>query len=362
MSAVPEAGAYEKRADMRSDKSGHRSGDPGRPGGRPIGRRTVPAPTRAGPRLMMIAGCVLLAACRARAPQALGTLEYDRVALPAPVAEKIVSIHVREGQQVAAGARLLTLERTRTRAQTEAARAEAQRQREALSELEAGARVEQIAQARANLAAAQAAARDANAYYARLRPLGARQLVAAADVDRARAAAGSASAQVVQAQAALDELLNGTRAEDIAQGVAAVRAAEAQAQAQQATLDKLDVLAPRAGRIDSLPYRLGDQAPVGAPLAILLVGDAPYARVYVPEPIRAHVEVGDAARVFVDGRAQALPGRVRTIRSEPSFTPYYALIGDDAARLSYLAEISLGKDAANLPAGLPVRVELGSAR
>ena len=45
------------------------------------------------------------------------------------------------------------------------------------------------------------------------------------------------------------------------------------------------------------------------------------------------------------------------IRSEPSFTPYYALIGEDAARLSYLAEVSLGGEAAELPAGLPVRVE-----
>ena len=138
---------------------------------------------------------------------------------------------------------------------------------------------------------------------------------------------------------------------------AAVRAADAQATAQSATLDKLDVRAPRAGRIDSIPYKLGDQAPVGAPLAILLVGDAPYARVYVPEILRANVEVGDKARVFVDGRDAALDGTVRMIRSEASFTPYYALIGKDAARLSYLAEIALGKDAAQLPAGVPVRVE-----
>jgi HlyD family secretion protein len=300
---------------------------------------------------------LLLAACGKDAPQALGTLEYDRVTLPAPVAEKIVAIDVREGQQVEAGARLLTLERTRTEAQTEAAKAEAQRQREALGELEAGARSEQIAQARASVAAAQAAARDANAYYARLQPLGTRKLVAAADVDRARAAASSADAQVKLAQAALDELLNGSRREDIAQGEAAVRAAEAQATAQAATLDKLDVRAPRAGRIDSIPYKLGDQAPIGAPLAILLVGDAPYARIYVPETLRANVKVGDRARVFVDGRDAAFEGSVRMIRSESSFTPYYALIGKDAARLSYLAEIALGKDAAQLPAGVPVRVE-----
>ena len=270
----------------------------------------------------VIALAGLLGGCREDTPQALGTLEYDRITLPAPVAERIVSIEVREGQTVKEGVRLLTLERTRTAAQADAAQAEAQRQREALGELEAGARSERIAQARASVAVAQASARDANAALARLRPLAARKLVAAIELDRAIAAAGSANAQVRVAQAALDELRNGNRREDIAQGQAAVRAAEAQALAQSATLDKLVVRAPRAGRIDALPYRLGDQAPVGAPLAILLAGDAPYARIYVPEPLRANVKVGDRVQVFVDGRDGALAGSIRMIRSEPSFTPY----------------------------------------
>jgi HlyD family secretion protein len=139
-----------------------------------------------------------------------------------------------------------------------------------------------------------------------------------------------------------------------------VRAAQAQAQVSAVALGKLGVVAPRAGRVDSLPYKLGDQAPVGAPLAILLVGAAPHARIYVPEPLRAGIQAGDAARVFVDGREGSFAGRVRTIRTEPVFTPYYALIGKDAARLSYLAEIELGTDAAGLPAGLPVRVEFAA--
>lgn len=311
-------------------------------------------------RLVSLAlGLALLAGCRDDAPQALGTLEFDRVTLPAPAAERIVAIDVREGQPVAAGDRLVTLERTRTQAQAQAATAQAQRQAEALAELQAGARSEDIRRIRANLDAAQAQARDASAYYARLQPLGARQLVAAAEVDRARAAAGNAQAQVRAAQAALDELLHGTRQEQIAQGKAALRAAQAQAEAEQVTLRKLDLVAPRAGRIDAIPYKLGDQAPVGAPLVVMLVGQAPYARIYVPEPIRAGVAVGQRARVFVDGRDQAFEGTVRMIRSEPTFTPYYALTGEDAARLSYLAEIQLDAAAGELPAGVPVRVEFG---
>jgi HlyD family secretion protein len=305
-----------------------------------------------------IAACVLaLAACAEGPPQALGTLEFDRITVPAPVAERIASIEVHEGEQVAAGTVLLTLDSTRVVAETQATQAETQRRRDALAELEAGARGEQVRQARAGLAAAQAEAVDANAYFQRVTELAGRKLVAASDVDRARATASSADARVRQAEALLDELLHGTRREQIEQGRAALRGAEAAQAAQQAVLDKLRIVAPRDGRVDSLPYRLGDQAPIGAPLVVLLVGEAPHARIYIPEPIRFRVAVGDAVRVFVAGESAARAGRVRMIRSEPSFTPYYALTGEDVARLSFLAEVSLGGDAAGLAAGLPVRVE-----
>jgi len=302
-----------------------------------------------------------VAGCSKSPPQALGTLEYDRITLPAPAAERVVAIDVREGERVKAGQALLQLDPTHTQSELAAAEAQAQQQREVLAELQAGPRGEDIERARANLAAAQAQAREARAYYDRLVPLKGNGYVAAADLDRARAAAGNAEGQVAAARAALDELLHGTRPEQIAQAQAAVAAATAQASAQQVLLGKLAVVAPRAGRIDSLPYKLGDQAPMGAPVAILLTGDAPYARIYVPEQQRARVHIGDAIRVFVSGRDQPYAGKVRMIRSEPDFTPYYALIGDDAARLSYLAEVALGADAAELPAGLPVRVEFGGS-
>lgn len=313
-------------------------------------------------RALAFAALIALSGCREPPPQALGTLEYDRVTLPAPAFERIVEIPVREGERVRAGQVILKLEAERSESQLAALQADVRRQQAALVELQVGPRSEAIAQARAQLNAAQAQARDAAAYLTRVEPLGRRQLVAAADVDRARAASAQAAAQVRAAQAALLELEHGTRSERLLQGEAWVQAAQAQARAQQLTLAKLAITAPRAGIVDSLPYRLGDQAPGGAALAVLLVGDAPYARVHVPEPIRRSVAVGQVARVFVGGRAEVLRGKVRMIRSEPSFTPYYALIGDDAARLSYLAEIELfDAQAKNLPAGLPVRVEFDTA-
>ncbi|MCF7750826.1 HlyD family efflux transporter periplasmic adaptor subunit [Bacillus subtilis subsp. subtilis] len=306
------------------------------------------------------AAAVLLAACHPAPPEALGTLEWDRITVPAPAAETIVAVSVVEGQRVPAGAPLLQLETTRSAAQLAALQAQSERAGQALEELEHGPRAEDIAQARANVAAARAQAVEASAYYARLQPLGRQRLVAAADVDRARAAAGNAQGVVRAAEQALLALEHGTRVEQVAQGAASLQAAQAQQAEQAVTLTKLALVAPRAGVVDALPYRLGDQPPVGAPLAVLLVGEHPYARVYLPAPLRTSVAVGQAAQIHLQGRDGALAGRVRAVRSDPVFTPYYALSGEDATRLSYLAEIELvDKDTAalaRLPAGVPVRV------
>ena len=232
------------------------------------------------------------------------------------------------------------------------------RDRAQLEELKIGPRQEQIAQAQAQLAALRAQSAEATAYYRRVQPLARQRLIAAAELDRARAAAGNAEASVRAAEQVWLERVHGSRAQDIAQGQAAADAAQAQQVVQGVNLQKLQLRAPRDGVVDALPYRQGDQAPIGAPLAVMLVGERPYARVYLPQPLRLQVKVGQAAQVQLEGGSTVLKGHVRSIRSEPSFTPYYALTGDDVERLSYLAEIEVdtATDMQKLPAGLPVQV------
>lgn len=305
----------------------------------------------------LVLAALVLAGCQRDTDDAPGTLEYDRITLPAPAGERIVAQHVRAGESVRVGQPLLDLDPAHTQANLDAALADVRRQQEALAEGVAGPRQEDIARARATLASAQAQARDAQRYLERLQKVAQqeRDAVAASDLDRARANAQNTRGQADAARAALDQLLHGTRSEQLAQARAAVAAAQAQADALRVTLGKLHVVAPRDGRIDDVPYRLGDQAPVGAPLAIELVGDRPYARIYVPVAMRAQLKVGSAVQVRVQGRDQPLAGHVRLLRAEPVFTPYYALSGDDATRLSYLAEVTLDQPS-DLPAGLPVHV------
>jgi HlyD family secretion protein len=134
-----------------------------------------------------------------------------------------------------------------------------------------------------------------------------------------------------------------------------VEGAKATLRELELTRERYTVRAPRAGRVDALPFNPGDQPPRGAEVLSLLVGDAPYARVFIPASQRASFAPGDRLEVRVEGVATVFNATVRNIRNEASFTPYYALSGDDANRLVYRAELVLeGAAAAQLPAGLPV--------
>lgn len=302
---------------------------------------------------------LLLAACNQNANdiQVMGTLEWDRIELIAETAEPIVEIRVREGHQVQAGQVVLRQETMRYQAQldeAEAARAQAAAR---LAELKRGPRSERIAEARAKLAGADSVLDARNKDLERIRALVAKKLISTQDLDRARADRDSALATRDAARAALEELVTGTTAEELQQAQDALARAEAAVRVTRVTLERLTIVAPRAGRIDALPYKLGERPSPGAVVAVMLGGEAPYARVYVPETLRVQISPGRLAEVHLDGTKQAFAARVRTVSQEPTFTPYFALTERDRSRLSYVAEITLtGPEASGLPAGVPVRV------
>ena len=297
-----------------------------------------------------------LGGCAKEAPQALvGTLEWDRIAVTAELAEPVLRWAVAEGDKVEAGAVLLELDPRRQDARIAEARGNLAVNEGKLAELTHGARIETIDAARANLASAHAAETDAEAEYTRVAEMRKRELVAQSQLDQALAARNQHRAATQAVEAQLRELTHGTRPEQIEQAAAAVDAARATLNGLTLTRERLTVRAPRAGRVDALPFRAGDQPPLGAEVVSMLVGDAPYARVFVPAPRRAELKVGDRFEVRVEGVAEPFTAKLRSIRSEPSFTPYYALAGDDASRLVYRAELVLeGTAATDLPAGLPV--------
>ncbi|MBJ7537291.1 HlyD family secretion protein [Marinomonas transparens] len=288
---------------------------------------------------------------------AMGNIERDRISLSAPASEPIILVNVSEGQQVYQGDILLQLDSRSADALIAQREAELAQANAALSVLTAGTRPEQLSAALAALKATQAASKEAELKYQRVSKLYKSKVVGKADLDTARAARDSTKAKAQQTHDQWLELKNGAREEDIAQANAKVQAAQAALLWQERAREDLSIKAPIDGTIDTLPWHQGDRVAAGTQLISLLSASQPYARVYLPASALTKIKAGDMIDVFADGIATPIQGRIRNIRSQPAYTPFYALNERDRARLMHLTDIDLLK-AEQLPTGLAVEVRL----
>jgi HlyD family secretion protein len=310
-------------------------------------------------RYLICLAFVILAACDGR-PQniALGTLERDRIAHTATTNEVVTALPVNQGSQVTKGTVLVKLDDTLQTAQVSKAAAQVAQAEAHLEKLRSGAREEEVAAAVAKVAGAKASLVESEANYKRAIELRKSKTISEADRDQKLALRDANRASLQSAREELRILTNGTRIEDLREAEALLDAAVATLASEKKKLADLTVVATRDGILDNLPWNLGERVTAGSPLAIVLAGKAPFARIYVPEPYRVRVKVGDELVVRVDGLEKTITGRLRWIATEPAFTPYYALNQEERARLMYLAEVQLPDSEAHLPNGVPAQVEL----
>lgn len=300
--------------------------------------------------------CSGLISCGEKPLIAVGQLESDRIELVAEFAEPILEILVLEGDQLEQGKLVLSQDTSRIDLRIEEAQANISRIEAVLAEQQSGPRQELIEAARATLRDAEIGGNFAVREYDRLSGLRERNLTSIESVDQAQKLMESASAKIEFAQAQLNELEAGTRVEQIEQ----TRGMLQQAQLQMASLEldrkRLSITAPVQAIVDSLPFEVGERPRSGDVVAVLLSGEQPYARVYIPEQKRVAMAPGVIVEIQVDGLQSTLQGRVRRIASEASFTPYLSLTERDRGRLSYVAEITLPELPDRLPDGVPVQL------
>jgi multidrug efflux pump subunit AcrA (membrane-fusion protein) len=287
------------------------------------------------------------------------------------VAGRVQAVVGTVGDQVSAGAPLITLADTSTRATVAQAQAARQRAQANLAELEAGPRPQEIAAGQAGLRAAQAhllqlteeprpedvAAAQANlaAAQARLDRLYAEpdaSIIAGAraDVQQAQAALerllhpatasqiAGAEAQVQQAQAELDLLAAGPRTETVAAAAAAVAEAEANLQRSEADLAALQLHAPFTGTVTAIKVNPGEIAQPGQ--VVLTLADLNRLQVEttdLSERDVVQVAVGQPVTVFVKPLNEELTGRVARI------APQATVIGGDVV---YTVVVELDDQAA----------------
>jgi len=283
-----------------------------------------------------------VAACSDSAGTHAGYAEGEVLYMSPRQGGTLETLAVKEGEEVAAGAPLFTLDLARAQAAVAGARAQLEAAEARAADLAAGARPEEVRQL---VAAADLAAKNAE----RSRDLFARGQASKALLDRDEAA-------LTQARAALANARGG-RANAIAAAEREADAARAALSAAELDLADRTVEAPQGGRIERVFHRPGEVLGAGAPVVSLLPPDLLKVRFFVAQTELARLKLGAGVRVTCDGCASPMNATISFIATEPQFTPPVIYSLAERKKLIFLVEAKPA-DPTVLRPGQPVDVRL----
>ena len=291
---------------------------------------------------------------------ASGTVEATDAQLGFQVPGRIARLVPQEGDRVAAGDELATLDVSELDARRAQAQAQVEAVRAQLDELLAGSRREEVAQGRATLAAADSRVADAERDAERARTLFAGRAVSREAVDKATLAVDLARRQRDQAAEQLALLEQGPRPERITAARAQLAQAEAAVATLYATLANSRITAPFAGVVTLRHREPGEIVGAGAAVVTLMNPDDRWVRIYVPENRLGRVAIGQPAGITSDTFPEKrYTGEVAFIANSAEFTPKNVQTAEERVKLVYAVKVRITGDAEQeLKPGLPADVRL----
>jgi HlyD family secretion protein len=388
------------------------------------------------PRPLLVAGLVLTLALLATAGwywwvsrdnaqgviKASGRIEATEVNVSSKVTGRISTLHVDEGTDVKQGQVLVTLAGEEFEAQLRQVRATLQSAEAKLGQarivlrvepvtvqsqirqaeeglraaeervrmLQAGSRVQEIEEGRANLNQALARQEIARLTRDRFRGLLADGAISKQDFDRTETDLQAADAAVRAVRERLSLLEEGARAEDIRMAQAerdraaaaleaaragaanvgirqqearvaeaVVREARANVERLETQVTELQVFAPLDATVLTKAAEPGEVIAANKPILLLGDLDHPWIKVYVSETALGRIQLGAATRVFVDSfPGQAFQGTVTWIADQAEFTPKNIQTAEERVNLVYAVKITIQNAQRRLKPGMPADAEL----
>jgi len=290
---------------------------------------------------------------------ATGTIEVTLADVVPKISGYMTELKIDVGDTVKAGQVIAVISRPDLEDQMAVADASLAKAKIQLSDLEKGARPQEIEQAEASLAAAQGSYVKAKNDLDRYRRLYQDGAIATQQLDAAQSSYDVAYNTLVAAQAQQSLILAGNRPDVItAQRLEVQRSVAVLATAKDAAGDRV-VVNPLNGVVLTKNYQNGEYVNPGS--AIATIGDLNdcWVKIYVSSEQLGLIRLGQAVAVRIDAYPQrAFAGKIKEISQNAEFTPRQSITQRERDNLVFYVKVKIDNSQGILKPGMPADVVL----
>jgi HlyD family secretion protein len=283
-----------------------------------------------------------------------GNIEVTDVDVSFKIPGRLLQRSVDEGMTVSVGQPVALLDSADLEGEVSMKAAELQAAEAGLRELVAGSRPQEIAGARAAVAAAQAEAERLSGDFERAKVLHARDVISMQEFEKARTVYEVADERRKEAKESLHLVEEGPRREQIEQSRARVRQAKEALELARTRLSYAKIASPLSGVVLSKNVEPGDYVAPGTPVVTVGSLKDPWLRAYIEETDLGRVKVGQAVEVTADtypGKKYA--GRISFIAPQAEFTPKSVQTRKERVKLVYRIKVDVANPDMELKPGMP---------
>lgn len=291
-----------------------------------------------------------------------GNVDIRQVSLAFEQSGRIEKLLVQEGDKVKAGQVLAALNTNALHIQAKQAQAQLKAQQEAIVKQDVGARPEEITQAKAQLASAQAELDKTNKNLQRLQILVSStdgRAISQQELDYAKSNKDSAEAAVRERQANLELIIKGARQEDREATKAQYEVTKANLDLINYNLTQAELKSPVNAVVRARLQEVGDMTTAQKAVYTLALTDPKWIRVYVNEQDLSSIKMGGTAQVIRDSDPnQPINGKIGYISSVAEFTPKTVQTEEIRTTLVYEVRVYVNDPNDQLKMGQPVTVKV----
>lgn len=291
-----------------------------------------------------------------------GNVDIRQVSLAFEQSGRIEKLLVQEGDKVKAGQVLAALNTNALQIQAKQAQAQLKAQQEAIVKQDVGARPEEISQAKAQLASAQAELDKTNKNLQRLQILVSStdgRAISQQELDYAKSNKDSAEAAVRERQANLELIIKGARQEDREATKAQYEVTKANLDLINYNLTQAELKSPVNAVVRARLQEVGDMTTAQKAVYTLALTDPKWIRVYVNEQDLSSIKMGGTAQVIRDSDPnQPINGKIGYISSVAEFTPKTVQTEEIRTTLVYEVRVYVNDPNDQLKMGQPVTVKV----